>query len=158
MHVNREAGAEGARRYITPNPSGRIPRAYINWNTDIIMISENGVLQGLFSPENVEILSPATRIGISDNIIPEFLNQAEARDSFSAVEELYVIRQAQSIYYGEGYLELTGNTHSEDYLTDFLEFRHMLKIAVVADAVRDANRWLQGKEKRKRDKRRAAKR
>jgi hypothetical protein len=46
----------------------------------------------------------------------------------------------------------------EDQLTVFLEPRDTLKVAIIVDVVRDANRLLQGKEKLQRDKKRAVER
>jgi hypothetical protein len=57
-----------------------------------------------------------------------------------------------SFYYGNGNLELAGNMQLEDQLTVFLEPRDTLKVVIIVDVVRDANRLLQGKEKLQRDK------
>lgn len=87
-----------------------------------------------------------------------FLEHVATKDPFSAMGELYVVRPMPSFFYGKGNLELAGNMQPGDQLTDFLESRDTLKVAIIVDAIRDANRLLQGKEKLKRDKKRAAER
>jgi hypothetical protein len=156
MHVNHESREEGSRRYSQIIIPGSDSTTFIDWDKDTLLFQNQACLENLFKPGNAGALSllQASKIAVPFNSLHTFLYNLN-NDRLGAMEELYVIRP--TVPTGGGNLELVGEMHPEYRLTHLLHTRDTLKIAVTVDAVRDANRLLEGEEKIRRDKQRAAK-